>query len=111
MAIALTDIILFVTAFVSFVYGTRIAWACGKNCNSRKNSDERIEKMKEYLPISTLIYFFGLIITSKYLYKFLLRNEPTDAGTVSIIFMSLINALLLSSAVGWLAIPKRRRLF
>jgi len=111
MAIALTDIILFVTAFVSFVYGTRIAWACGKNCNSRKNSDERIEKMKEYLTISTLIYFFGLIITSKYLYKFLLRNEPTDAGTISIIFMSLINALLLSSAVGWLAIPKRRRLF
>jgi hypothetical protein len=111
MAIALTDIILFVTAFVSFLYGTRIAWACGKNCNSRKTPDERIDKMKEYIPISTLIYFFGFTITSKYLYEFLLKNDPTDTGTLSIIAMSLINALLLSSAVGWFAMPKRRRIF
>jgi hypothetical protein len=111
MVIALTDIILFVTAFVSFVYGTRIAWACGQNCNSRKTSEERMQKMKEYIPISTLIYFFGFIITSKYLYKFLLRTDPTDVGTLSIIFMSLINALMLSSAVGWFAMPKRRSLF
>lgn len=111
MVIALTDLILFVTAFVSFLYGTRIAWHCGKNCNSRKSPEERMEKMKEYLPISTLIYFFGFTITSKYSYELLFRSDPTDSGTLGIIFLSLINALVASCAVGWFAMPKRRSLF
>ena len=111
MVIALTDMILFVTAFVSFLYGTRIAWHCGKNCNSRKTPEERKEKIKEYFPPSTLFFFFGFAITSDYLYKLILGSQPENLGGFAILSMSLINAFLASSAIAWLAMPKRRSLF
>jgi len=111
MVIALTDIILIVTAFVSFLYGTRIAWHCGKSCNSRKTPEERIEQMNSYMPGATLVYFFGFCITANYLYGLILGGEPEKLGSMAILLMSLINAFLASSAVGWLAMPKRRSLF
>jgi hypothetical protein len=111
MIIALKDIILFVTAFVSFLHGTRIAWACGKECNSRKTPEERIGKMKELIPVSFFLYFFGFAITSNYIYEVFLEIPPEELGSLAIIFMSLINAFLASNGVAWLAMPKRRRIF
>lgn len=111
MVIAFSDIILFVTSFVCFTYGTVIARSCGRSCNSRNTPVERIEKMLEFIPLSTLIYFFGFVITSKYLLMVILRSDSKEFGVLSIIGMSLINAILASSAMAWLAMPKRRKLF
>jgi hypothetical protein len=111
MILALTDIILFVTAFVSFVYGTRIAWSCGANCNSRHTPEERMEKMKEHIPAATFVYFFGFAITSKYLYEVLLGSKLGELGFLAIALMALINAFLASAAVAWMAMPKRWKLF
>jgi len=111
MVIALTDIILFVTAFVSFLYGTRIAWYCGRSCNSRHTPLERTGKIKEAIPGATLIYFFGFVITAKYLFVVTMGRDPRELGVLAIIGMSLINAFLASSSIAWLAMPKRRSLF
>jgi len=111
MVIALSDIILFVTSFVCFLYGTVIARSCGRSCNSRNTPMERIEKILEFIPLSTLIYFFGFVITSKYLLILIQRGESKEFGIISIICISLINAVLASSAMAWLAMPKRRKLF
>lgn len=111
MIIALKDIILFVTAFVSFLHGTRIAWTCGRSCNSKKTPEERKEKMWELLPGSTLLYFFGFAITSNYLFEVFLGKNPEEIGSLAILFLSLINACLASIAIAWLAMPKSRRLF
>jgi len=61
--------------------------------------------------LSILIYFFGFVITSKYFFKLILRSEPQEFEVLSVIAVSLINALLASGAMAWLAMPKRRRLF
>ena len=111
MAIAFTDVLLFVVAFASFLYGTLIAWHCGKSCNSRRSAKERTEKIKSFMPGATLVYFFGFAITSNYFYELLLGNKPEQLGSIAILLMSLINAFLASSAVAWLAMPKRRGLF
>jgi hypothetical protein len=111
MVVALSDIILFVTSFVCFLYGTIIARSCGKSCNSRHTPGERIEKIFEFIPLSILIYFFGFVITSKYFFMFILRSELKEFEVLSIIAVSLINALLASGTMAWLAMPKRRRLF
>jgi hypothetical protein len=111
MVIALTDIILIVTAFVSFLYGTRIAWSCGKGCNSRMTPEERTEKIKSFMPGSTLVYFFGFAISANYFYEMILGSKPEQLGSLAILAMSLVNAFLASSAVAWLAMPKRRSLF
>jgi hypothetical protein len=42
---------------------------------------------------------------------FILRSELKEFEVLSIISVSLINALLASGAMAWLAMPKRRRLF
>lgn len=111
MVVALSDIVLFVTSFVCFLYGTIIARSCGKSCNSRHTPGERIEKIIEFIPLSILIYFFGFVITSKYFFMLILRSEPKEFEVLSVIAVSLINALLASGAMAWLAMPKRRRLF
>jgi len=111
MVDALTDIILFVTAFVSFSYGTRVAWSCGKNCNSRRTPEQRTESMKALLPAATLIYFFGFAITANYTFRWVLGSRPEELGFLAIVVMSLINAFLLSAAMAWLAMPKSRSLF
>lgn len=111
MIVELKDLILFVTAFVSFLHGTRMAWSCGRSCNSKKTPKERFAKMEELIPISTLVYLFGFAITSNYLYKLVLGVNPEEVGTMAIIAMSLINAFLTSIAIAWLAMPKSRRLF
>jgi len=111
MITALTDIILFVTAFVSFLYGTRIALSCGANCNSRKTPEERAELMKERIPAATFVFFFGFAITSKYLYEILLDSKLEHLGFLAIILMSLINAFLAATAIAWAAMPKRWKLF
>lgn len=111
MIIALKEIILFVTAFVSFLYGTRIAWVCGCNCSSKKTPEKRKAKLKELIPSATLIYFFGFAITANYLYELILGRNPQELGSLAILVMSLINAFLASITVAWLAMPKSRRLF
>jgi hypothetical protein len=109
--IALKDIILVVTAVVSFLHGTRIAWACGRSCNSRKTPEERTARMKELIPGAPFLYFFGFAITSNYLYEVFLGIKPEELGSMAIILMSLINALLAAFGISWLAMPKRRRIF
>jgi hypothetical protein len=67
--------------------------------------------MRELIPGSILVYFFGFAITSSYLYEVFLGRNPEELGSLAIIFMSLINAFLASIAIAWLAMPKSRRLF
>jgi len=67
--------------------------------------------MAEYIPVAILVYFFGFVIVLKSLHSMVTGSELAEFGVLSIIMTSLINAVLASSAVAWLAMPKRSRLF
>jgi len=67
--------------------------------------------MKVFIPAATLVYFFGFAITTNYFYELAFGSKAEKLGIFAIICMSLINSFLASSAIAWLAMPKRRGLF
>ena len=110
MVIALADIILFVTAFVSLTYGTRIAWQFGRICKLKNDGKQLSEKIRGYIPIAAFVYFIGFAITAKYFYKAVYGRNFEELGTFYLIFIPLIISLLSSLAVAWVAMPKRRKI-
>lgn len=89
----------FVTATVSFLYGTRICWVCGKKCNFDLAPAEKIKTLKANIPGAFIIYSFGFVIVF---------NTILD-GAFTILITSLISALLLSHFVISMAMPALKR--
>ncbi|MGK2906091.1 MAG: hypothetical protein ACSLFH_07075 [Desulfuromonadales bacterium] len=96
---ALRGIACFVTVTVSLLYGTRIAWACGKKCKFKEDPDVRKHFVLENIPSAAVVYLFGfLIIFSIYI-----------DGILTIIVLSLTSAILLSGFVVSMAMPELKR--
>ncbi len=96
---ALQGIACFVTAAVSFLYGTRIAWACGRQCNFKVQPEHKIHALQESLPVATIIYAFGFLIAFS-----LFIN-----GFLTIVVSSLTSAILLANLVISMAMPELKR--
>ena len=52
----------FVTATVSFLYGTRICWVCGKECNFNVTPAEKKRILKSNIPGGFTVYLIGFFI-------------------------------------------------
>lgn len=96
---ALRGMACFVTISVSLIYGTRIAWVCGKRCHFMEEPARKKQTLSESIPAATLIYFFGfLVIFNLFL-----------SGFVTILVTSLTSAILLSGMVVTMAMPELKR--
>lgn len=96
---ALKDVICFVTASVSFLYGTRIAWFCGKKCQFSEKPEVCYHSLLCSIPAATLVYFFGFLVAFSYL---------SNSFLARVIF-SLTSAVLLSNMVVSMAMPELKR--
>jgi hypothetical protein len=85
----------FVTVAVSFVYGTRVCWVCGKDCSFKVEPVEKKQILKGRMPAGLAIYAFGFFV----LFSFILD------GTIAVTVSSLTSALLLSHFVVSMAMP------
>jgi hypothetical protein len=95
----LIGLICFVTITVSFLYGTRIAWGCGKFCIFKEEPEVKKKTLREKLPVATGLYLFGFLIVFSYLLD----------GFVTIYICSLTSAILLSHLVVSMSIPELKR--
>jgi amino acid transporter len=96
---ALSGIACFVTGSVSFLYGTRIAWVCGKKCNFKENPENKRQALFESIPTAALVYSFG----------FMIIFSLCISGFLTILVSSLTSAILLSNLVVSMAMPELRR--
>jgi hypothetical protein len=96
---ALSGIFCFVTASVSFLYGTRIAWVCGKKCDFKADPESRMHLIVESLPSAALVYFFGFLLIFGYVIN----------GFLTILICSLMSAVLLAGFVVSMAMPQLKR--
>ena len=92
-------VISFVTGFVSFVYGTRLCWECGKTCHFGEKPEIKKKSLRSYLPAATAFFLFGfMLIFGKYTDEFLSRYV-----------CSLTSAILLSHLLVSMFIPSLKR--
>ncbi len=96
---ALTGLASFVTATVSFLYGTRICWVCGKKCSFKEEPKDKKQTLHGSLPSAIAIYSFGFLIVFTYF----------SSGFVTIVISSLTSAILLSSFVVSMVMPTLKR--
>lgn len=96
---ALRGIACFVTVTVSLLYGTRIAWICGKKCNFKEKPENRKQVIFESIPTAAIVYFFGFLI----IFSFFIN------GFLTILISSLTSAILLSGFVVSMAMPELKR--
>jgi hypothetical protein len=96
---ALQGIFCFVTTVVSFLYGTRIAWVCGKKCNFKEEPADKKLLLFESLPSASAIYFFGFLIVFSYFID----------GVVTILLFSITSAILLAHLIVTMAMPELKR--
>lgn len=96
---AFGSVIAFVTVFVCFLYGARMAWHYGKKCDYREKPEEKKQILIGIFPAVTAINFFGFVAL------FILFTK----GVATIILYSLISAVLLSCMVVTMAIPELKR--
>ena len=89
----------FVTAMVSFLYGTRICWVCGKECNFEVSPAARKRTLKSNMPSGFAVYLFGFFV----IFITILN------GTLTIFITSLISAFLFSSFMVSMAMPALKR--
>jgi hypothetical protein len=95
----LSGIFCFVTATVSFLYGTRICWICGKKCSFDVDPAKKIQILKASIPGGIAVYFFGFIVVFSAILN----------GPLTIFITSVISALLLSHFVISMAMPALKR--
>ena len=95
----LKDIACFVTAFVSFIYGTRVAWVCGKKCQFSEKPEARVQSLHGSIPAATVIYFCGFLIVFSY----------SASGYLTWAVFSLTSAILLANLVVSMAMPELKR--
>jgi len=96
---ALRGMFCFVTITVSLIYGTRIAWVCGRKCNFNEAPEHKRQALSGNIPAAALIYFFG----------FLVFFNLCINGFVTIFVTSLTSAILLSGTVVTMAMPELKR--
>jgi len=96
---ALSGMFCFVTAAVSMIYGTRIAWVCGKKCNFKEEPENKKLLLSESIPSATAVYLFGFLIVFSYFMN----------GFVTIFLFSITSAILLSHLVVTMAMPELKR--
>jgi len=89
----------FVTATVSFLYGTRICWVCGKECNFNVPPAEKKRILKSNIPGGFTVYLIGFFIVFSTVLN----------GALTIFITSLISAFLLSHFVISMAMPALKR--
>ena len=89
----------FLTATVSFLYGTRICWVCGKECKFDVDSAEKKQILKANIPGGFAVYSFGFFVVFSAVLN----------GALTIVITSLISALLLSHFVISMAMPALKR--
>jgi hypothetical protein len=89
----------FVTATVSFLYGTRICWICGKECNFEVAPAEKKQILRATIPGGFAVYLFGFFVVF----------SAALNGTLTIVITSLTSALLLSHFVVSMAMPALKR--
>ena len=89
----------FVTAMVSFLYGTRICWVCGKECNFNVTPAEKKRILKSNIPGGFTVYLIGFFIVFSTVLN----------GALTIVITSLISAFLLSHFVISMAMPALKR--
>ena len=89
----------FITVAVSFLYGTRICWVCGKNCNFEVDPDKKKQLLKKNMPGGFAVYLFG----------FFVAFSTVLDGKIAIAVTSFTSALLLSHFVVSMAMPALRR--
>ena len=95
----LCGLISFVTATVSFLYGTRIAWVCGKKCNFKESPADRKQLLSMSIPAATAVYLFGFLIVFISLFD----------GFVTVLMPALTSAILLSLLMVSMPMPELRR--
>ena len=96
---AMSGMFCFVTAIVSLIYGTRIAWVCGKKCNFKEEPENKKLLLHESIPSATAIYFFGFMVVFGYFMD----------GFVSIFLFSITSAIILAHLVVTMAMPELKR--
>jgi len=89
----------FVTAIVSFLYGTRICWVCGKECNFKVAPAEKKRILRLNMPGGFAVYLFGFLVVFTTILN----------GITTIVITSLISAFLLSHFVISMAMPSLKR--
>ena len=89
----------FVTISASLIYGTRIAWVCGKKCNFKEAPENKIHSISQCIPAAALVYLFGFLIFFSCL---------TD-GILKIIILALTSSILLTVFVVSMAMPELKR--
>ena len=89
----------FITTTVSLLYGTRICWICGKDCNFEIDPAEKKQILKTRMPVGFAIYAFGF---------FVLFSLALD-GALNVTLISLTSAFLLSHFVVSMAMPSFKR--
>ena len=95
----ITGLFRFVIASVSFLYGTRICWGCGRACNAEVMPSEKKQIIKSRMPIGFAVYSFSFLIVF---------GTILDGG-VTIITISLITALVLSQFMISVTMPNLRQ--
>jgi len=89
----------FVTATVSFLYGTRICWVCGKRCSFVVAPAEKKQSLKATIPRGVVVYSFGFIVVFSAVLN----------GVLTVVITSLITALLISHFVVSMAMPALKK--
>jgi hypothetical protein len=95
----LSNMLCFITVTTSFIYGTRICWVCGKDCNFTIAPVERKQIIKSRMPAGFAIYSFGFLV----LFSCLID------GAFIISMTSAISALILSHFIVSMAMPALKR--
>jgi len=96
---ALSGMFCFVTATVSFLYGTRIAWVCGKRCHFQAEPSDKKLLLSESIPAASAVYFFGFVIVFSLIFD----------GFLAVFMPSIISAILLAHLVVTMAMPELKR--
>ena len=95
----LVGLICFVTGTVSFLYGTRICWACGISCHSKEDPHTKKQTLRGALPTATALYLFGFMLVFSFFVD----------GFVTIYVLSLTSSILLSHFVVSMSMPELKR--
>ena len=95
----LSGMFCFVTASASMIYGTRIAWVCGKRCDFKAVPENKLEAIYRCIPAAALVYLFGFIV---------LFSCLTD-GVLTILVLALTSSILLAVFIVSMAMPELKR--
>ncbi|MEJ2470205.1 MAG: hypothetical protein P8Y96_03710 [Desulfuromonadales bacterium] len=95
----LCGIISFVTATVSFLYGTRVAWGCGRRCHLKESPERRRQFLAVGIPAATALYLAGFLIVFVSFYD----------GFFTVLIPAATNAILLSLLLISMAMPEQRQ--